>query len=66
MSQFGMQMPGARARRSASVDIYTGLMALATVALLAASVMLWVQGAKLGKDGSAIQLQDANNISLKP
>jgi hypothetical protein len=64
MSQFGMQMPGGRLRRGATPDIYTGLMALAMVALLAACAMMYIQGAKVGVDGSAIGLQDSARISL--
>lgn len=65
MSQFGMQMPGGRMRRGATPDVYTGLMALAVVALLAACALMYMQGAKVGVDGSAIGLQDPDRISLK-
>jgi hypothetical protein len=65
MSQFGMQMPGGRLRRGASPDVYSGLMGLAVLALLAACVMLYIQGSKVGADGSAIGLQDPTKISLK-
>ena len=65
MSQFGMQMPGGRMRRGATPDVYTGLMALAVFALLAACAMVYVQGSKVGTDGSAIGLQDPARISLK-
>lgn len=64
MSQFGMQMPGGRMQRGASPDIYTGLMALAVVALLAACAMMYVQGSQLGVDGSPIGLQDAERVAL--
>lgn len=64
MSQFGMQMPGGRMRRGATPDIYTGLMALAVVALIVACAMVYMQGAKVGADGSAIGLQDPARISL--
>lgn len=65
MSQFGMQMPGGRMRRGATPDVYTGLMALAVIALLAACAMVYTQGSKIGADGSAIGLQDPEHISLK-
>lgn len=65
MGQFGMQMPGGRVQRGASPDVYTGLMGLAVVALLAACVMMYIQGSKVGPDGSAIGLQDPAHISLK-
>ena len=60
-----MQMPGGRMRRGATPDVYTGLMALAVVALLAACAMVYMQGAKVGKDGSAIGLQEPDRIALK-
>jgi len=65
MSQFGMQMPGGRLRRGASPDIYTGLMGLAVMALIAACVMVYIQGSKVGPDGSAVGLQDPERIALK-
>ena len=65
MSQFGMQMPGGRLRRGATPDVYTGLMALAVVALLAACALVYAQGSKVGPDGSAIGLQDPAKISIK-
>lgn len=64
MSQFGMQMPGGRLRRGASPDVYTALMALACAALLAACVFVFLQGAKVGPDGSAISLQDPERITV--
>lgn len=64
MSQFGMQMPGGRVRRGSSPDVYTGLMALAVAALLAACIVVFLQGAKVGVDGSAIGLQEPNSIRL--
>lgn len=57
MSQIGMQMPGG-GRRSASMNIYTGLLALAVVALASACVFVYVQGGKIGKAGDPFTLQD--------
>jgi len=54
MSQFGMQMPGGRQARAASMNVYTGLLFLATVALAAACVFMWVQGTKVAKPGSPL------------
>ncbi len=65
MSQFGMQMPGGRMKRGATPDVYTGLMVLAVVALLAACALMYMQGAKVGVDGSALGLQDPDQISIK-
>jgi len=65
MSQLGMQMPGQRLRRTASMNVYTGLLFLATVALIAACAMVARAGALVGKDGSPIRLQEPGRISVK-
>jgi hypothetical protein len=62
MSQFGMQMPGGQLQRGPSLNIYTGLLALAAVALIAASAYVFMQGTKIGKDGSPFGLQEENKI----
>ena len=46
MSDFGMRMPGGRAKRASGVDVYTGLMGLAVAFLLLACVVLFMQGSK--------------------
>ncbi|MCC6285614.1 MAG: hypothetical protein IT439_10010 [Phycisphaerales bacterium] len=65
MSDFGMRMPGGRAKRAAGVDVYTGLMGLAVAFLLLACVVLYMQGSKIGKDGSAIGIQEPGKIVIK-
>ena len=65
MSQFGMQMPGGRAQRAASPDVYTGLLFLAVAALATACVVVFMQGSKIGPDGSAMGLQESGNIKIK-
>jgi hypothetical protein len=52
MSQFGMQMPGGQLQRGPSLNIYTGLLALAVLALLIACVFVAFQGQQIGPDGS--------------
>lgn len=64
MADFGMQMAGGRKPRGASPDVYTALMAIATVALLAAALTLWFNGGVVGPDGSPIALQEASSIKL--
>ncbi len=59
MSQMGMNLPGATRRRTASMDIYTGLLFVAVVALIAACAVVFINGAILGKGGNAFGLQDA-------
>lgn len=64
MSRYGMQMPGGQARRGASPDIYTGLLAVAFVALAVAIGFVWVEGSKLGKDGNPLGLQESGRVQL--
>lgn len=65
MSQFGMQMPGGRSRRGASPDVYTGLLVVAAVCLLAACVFMFVAAGKVGPNGNAFDWQKAGQIQLK-
>jgi hypothetical protein len=58
MSQMGMNLPGATRRRAASMDIYTGLLFVAVVALIAACAVVFVKGSEIGKGGSAFGLQE--------
>ena len=48
MSSFGMQMPGGRLKRSASMNIYTGLLFCAVLALAVACGFMWVAAKKVG------------------
>jgi hypothetical protein len=64
MSQFGMQMPGGRAKRAASMNIYTGLLFAAVVALAVACGFMWVAASKVGVNGSPFELQKAGQIQL--
>ena len=55
MSQYGMQMPAGQLQRGATMNIYTGLLFAAVIALLAACVYVYVQGSVIGPsaDGHA-------------
>ncbi|GJQ30708.1 MAG: hypothetical protein HBSAPP03_25920 [Phycisphaerae bacterium] len=64
MSQFGMQMAGGRVRRAASPDVYTALAVVATIFLVAALVVMFNAGSRVGKGGSPFGLQDAKRIEL--
>lgn len=48
MSQMGMQMPGAGARRRPAFNVYTGLMFMAVVCLVAAVALVFMQAQKVG------------------
>jgi len=54
----GMNLPGASRRRSATMDIYTGLLFVAVVALIAACAVVFVNGSIIGKGGNAFGLQE--------
>ena len=47
MSQFGMQMPGGKAKRGSTLDVYTVLAFLAVVALAAACVVMYFAAMKV-------------------
>lgn len=65
MSQFGMQMPGGRAKRSASMDVYTALAFAAVIFLVVACVMMWQAAAKVGVDGKPFEFQKAGSGTIK-
>ena len=66
MSQFGMQMPGGRARRSAGVNVYTGLLFCAVVALAVGCGFMWIATAKVSPvAGNPFSLQQAKQIKLQ-
>jgi hypothetical protein len=65
MSQFGMQIPGARARRGASADVYTGLAAVATIFLIVACFVMFKSASTVGKNGNPLSLQEPSNIVIQ-
>lgn len=65
MSQFGMQMPGGRGKRGASMDIYTALGFAAVAFLVVACAMMWQAAAKVGKGGAPFELQKIGTVDLK-
>lgn len=65
MSQFGMQMPGGRARKSDSMNVYSALMFIAFVALAVACGVMWQAGTSIAKDGNPLTgIQDSGKISF--
>lgn len=65
MSQFGMQLPGGRARRAASPDMFTALAFIAVVFLTAACAIMWQAASHVGKGGDPFGQQEINAIDLK-
>lgn len=68
MSQYGMQMPGGRARQSANMDVYTGLLFLGVVSLAVAAGFMWKASTIVGPDGKSFELHPekvAPNQTLK-
>lgn len=65
MSQFGMQMPGGRSKRGSSPDVYTGLLVVAAVCLLAACIFVFSAASKVGPNGSALDWQKSGSIQIK-
>jgi hypothetical protein len=56
-----MQMPAGQLQRGASMNVYTGLLFVAVVALIAASAFVYVQASMIGPDGNAL-----GSYELKP
>ncbi len=60
MNQYGMSMPGGQMQRTASMNVYTGLLALSVLALVAACAFVYLQGSKIGLEGQPFKLQEVN------
>ncbi|CAN5854741.1 hypothetical protein BH11PLA1_BH11PLA1_12650 [soil metagenome] len=64
MSQFGMQMPGGVHSRGPVMNVYTGLMLAAVIALAAACIVMYMQGVKIAPGGDPMKVyspDDAKN-----
>jgi hypothetical protein len=64
MSQFGMHLPGSKAVRSASPDVFTALALVSLVFVLVATGVMFVTASKVGVDGSPFGIQEEKNIKL--
>ncbi|MFK7883641.1 MAG: hypothetical protein AB8F26_05590 [Phycisphaerales bacterium] len=60
MSQFGMQMPGGGRSSGPTPDVYTALMCVGTVCMIAAVALLWFAGSKIAPDGMPLKVQDTD------
>lgn len=56
-----MQMPGGQIQRGASMNVYTGLLFLAVLALLAACVWVYMQVREISPDGTPFKIQDGSS-----
>lgn len=66
MSQLGMQLPGSQARRQASLNVYTGLLLVAVLALAAAVGVAWINGARVAPEGQPWKAHpDQGQLQLK-
>lgn len=61
MAEIGMQMPGAQRRRSATLNVYAGLLLAAVTCLGAAVGVVYWQGAKIGPEGPLGPMQMHEN-----
>jgi hypothetical protein len=65
MSQFGMQMPGGRARKTDSMNVYSALAFIAFVSLAVACGYMWQAGSLVAKDGNPLTgLQEKGRVVL--
>lgn len=67
MSQFGMQMPGVRTKRAPAMNIYTGLLFCAVVALAVACGFMYQAANKVSPEAGnpfSIQPAGANKVTL--
>ncbi len=58
MSDMGMQLPGGAMRRGPVMNVYTGLLLAAVVALAAGCGFVWFQGGKVAPDGTPLSIHD--------
>lgn len=65
MSQFGMQMPGGQLRRGPVMNVYTGLLFMAVLALAVACVMMYSAASRIGKDGSPFGMHEPASAGNK-
>lgn len=65
MSNFGMQMPGGSRSRGAGPDVYTALMCVGTVCMIAAVVMLYLAGTKVSPDGQPWKIQEKGQNKIR-
>ena len=69
MSQMGMQLPGAQRKRSPAINVYTGLMMCAVVALAAATFVMFRAASAVGPADQgimgALKIHPKGQVKLK-
>jgi len=69
MSQMGMQLPGTQRKRAPVINVYTGLMMCAVVALAAASFVMFRAASAIGPSDQgvmgALKLHPKGQVKLK-
>ncbi|MEM8758126.1 MAG: hypothetical protein AAGF47_10140 [Planctomycetota bacterium] len=65
MSQFGMNMPGGRRAKRGGLDVYSGLLCFAVLALGAATALMYIAATKVSPEsGNPIALQETGRVQL--
>lgn len=67
MADFGMQMPGGRARTGPTPDVYTALIFLGVVALIAACAVTYIAASQVSPEAGqpfAIQPENPSQVRL--
>lgn len=59
-----MQMPGGQIHRGASMNVYTGLLFVAVIALIAACAWVYMQGRTIAPGGQPFKVQQEGQIQL--
>lgn len=58
-----MQMPGGQIQRGASMSVYTGLLFIAVIALIAACAWVYMQGRTIAPDGQPFKVHTYNEAT---
>ena len=64
MSQFGMQMPGGRAKSGPTPDVFTALMFVAMLAMMVGCGVLYWANSQIAPTANPLSVQKPNSIQL--
>lgn len=65
MGRMGMQLPGGMRRATPTLNVYTGLLFLAVVALGIACAAVYLNGSLIGPEGNALAVHEAAKDATK-